>query len=74
MLQNTIIVTFTAPEHSGKTTIEAAFCKLMAQHGIPVKLPYDPQRDAKMQQSVESLLETFKEKGITVMIMESNST
>lgn len=74
MLDHTVIVTFTAPEHSGKTTIEAAFAKLLADHGVPVKMSFDAQRDAKMAMPMEELLTAFKEKGINVMIMESNAT
>jgi hypothetical protein len=74
MLDHTVIVTFTAPEHSGKTTIEAAFAKLLADHGVPVKMTFDAQREAKMAMPMEELLAAFKEKGINVMIMESNAT
>ena len=74
MLDHTVIVTFTAPEHSGKTTLEAAFAKLLAQHGIDVKMSFDAQRDAKMAIPMEDLLSAFKEKGINVMVMESNAT
>lgn len=74
MLRKTVIATFTAPEHSGKTALEAAFAKLLISHGIPVLLPPDPQRDAKMELPMEDLLAVFKEKGLTVMVMESNAT
>ena len=74
MLENTIIVQFSAPKHSGKTSLEAAFAKLLLDHGIAVQLPPDPQRDQKMTQPMETLLADFKEKGIKIMIMESNAT
>jgi|GEM_PF-2513538 len=73
MLNHTVIVTFTAPEHSGKTTLEAAFAKLLGDHGIAVRLPPDPQREAKMALPMEELLSAFKDKGISVMVMESNA-
>lgn len=74
MLDHTVIVTFTAPEHSGKTTLEAAFAKLLADHGITVKMSFDPQREAKMAMPMEDLLSAFKDKDISVMVMESNAT
>ena len=74
MLSNTIIVSFTAHEHSGKTSLEAAFAKLLMEHGITTHLPPDQQRDQKMALSMEELLSAFKEKGVQVMIMESNAT
>jgi hypothetical protein len=74
MLKNTIIVTFSAPEHSGKTSLEAAFAKLLLDHGITVRLPPDQQRDDKMAMSMEDLLAAFKGKGIDVMVMETNAT
>ncbi|MBI3447101.1 MAG: hypothetical protein HY055_17470 [Magnetospirillum sp.] len=74
MLNHTVIVTFSAPEHSGKTTLEAAFAKLLGDHGIPVRLPPDTQRDEKMALPMEELLAAFKKKGISVMLMESNAT
>lgn len=74
MLNNTIIVSFTAPEHSGKTILEAAFAKLLLDHGVAVTLPPDPQREAKMALPMEELLEHFKDKSMKVMLMESNAT
>ena len=74
MLKKTMIVTFTAPEHSGKTVLEVAFAKLLTSHGIDVLLPPDPQRDSKINLPMEELLASFKEKGVTVMVMESNAT
>ena len=74
MLEHTVLVTFTAPEHSGKTTLEAAFAKLLAEHGIAVKMSFDPQREAKMAIPMEELLSVFKDKGINVIVMESNAT
>ncbi|RAU20444.1 hypothetical protein CU669_18510 [Paramagnetospirillum kuznetsovii] len=74
MLNDTVIVTFSAPEHSGKTTLEAAFAKLLAEHGIQVRLPPDSQRDDKMALPMAELLSRFKEKGISVLVMESNAT
>ena len=74
MLDHTVIVTFSAPEHSGKTTLEAAFAKLLTEHGIAVRLPPDPQRDEKMALPMAELLDRFKEKGVSVMVMESNAT
>lgn len=73
MRTNTLIVTFAAHEHTGKTTLEAAFAKLLGEHGIPVILPPDPQRDEKMGKPMADLLAAFKEKGVTVMLMESNA-
>jgi len=74
MHDKTIIVTFTGREHSGKTSLEAAFAKLLTEHGVTTHLPPDPQRDQKMALSMEELLSAFKEKGVAVMIMESNAT
>jgi len=74
MLDHTVLVTFTAPEHTGKTTLEAAFAKLLAEHGIAVKMSFDPQREDKMARPMEELLSAFKEKSIEVRIMESNAT
>ena len=73
MLKNTIIVTFSAPVHSGKTSLEAAFAKLLLDHGITVRLPPDQQRDEKMAMSMEDLLSAFKGKGIDVLVMETNA-
>ncbi len=73
MLNNTVLVTFAAPEHSGKTTLEAAFAKLLLDHGIAVRMPPDAQRDEKMALSMEDLLGRFRDKSITVMMMESNA-
>jgi hypothetical protein len=74
MLKNTIIVSFSAPEHSGKTILEAAFAKLLLSHGIAVTLPPDPQRESKMSMPMEDLLEQFKNKSVKVLLMESNAT
>ena len=74
MLDKTIIVTFSGREHTGKTTLETAFAKLLTEHGISVKLPPDPQREQKINQSMSELLAAFKEKGVDVMIMETNAT
>jgi len=74
MHNKTLFVTFSAPEHSGKTTLEAAFAKLLTGHGVPVLLPPDSQRDEKMALPMEELLAAFKEHGVTVMLMESNAT
>jgi len=74
MERHTVVVSFTAPEHSGKTTLEAVFAKILAEHGINVLMAPDPQRDAKMQESIEQLLAAFHAKGATVMFMESNAT
>ncbi|WP_041041972.1 MULTISPECIES: hypothetical protein [Paramagnetospirillum] len=73
-MNNAVIVTFTAREHSGKTTLEAAFAKLLGEHGISVRMPPDAQRDEKMEMSMVELLERFKAKGVTVLMMESNAT
>jgi len=69
-----IIVSFVAPEHSGKTILEAAIAKILEQHGVTVMLPPDPQRDEKMALPIEELLAKFHEKGAVVMFMESNAT
>ena len=74
MLKNTIIVSFTAPEHSGKTALEVAFAKFLSDYGIKVMLPPDPQRDEKMNHPLDDLMHKFREKGVTVMIMESNAS
>ncbi|CAA7626573.1 hypothetical protein [Magnetospirillum sp. UT-4] len=74
MLNHTVIVTFTAPEHSGKTTLEAAFAKLLQDHGIPVRMPPDAQREEKMALPMDQLLDRFREKGMTILVMESNAT
>lgn len=74
MLNHTVIITFSAPEHSGKTTLEAAFAKLLMEHGVTVRLPPDPQRDEKMALPMAELLARFKGKGMSVMVMESNAT
>lgn len=73
MLPNTLIVTFSGPEHSGKTTLEAAFAKFMAQYGVSVRMPPDPQREQKMEMPVEELMALFRDKGINIMLMESNT-
>ena len=69
-----MIVTFTAPEHSGKTAIEVAFGRFLETHGIPVLFPPDYQRDEKMLVPIDELLDMVRKKKITVMIMESNAT
>ena len=74
MSNHTVLISFVAPEHSGKTTLEAAFAKILAGHGITVRMPPDPQRDEKMAMSMEELLAAFHEKGTSVMFMESNAT
>ena len=74
MSNHSVFVSFTAPEHSGKTALEAAFAKLLQEHGIPVRMPPDEQRDAKMALPMEELLAAFRAKGLAVMIMESNAT
>lgn len=74
MHNKTLLVTFSAPEHSGKTTLAAAFAKLLINHGVPVLLPPDSQRDAKMALPMEELLAAFKEHSLSVMLMESNAT
>jgi len=74
LLNHTVLVTFNAPEHSGKTTLEAAFAKMLREHGIDVRMSFDPQRDAKMAMPMEELLSSFKDKGVSIMIMESNAT
>lgn len=74
MTNHTVIISFTAPEHSGKTTLEAAFAKMLNEHGITVRMPPDPQREAKMALPMEELLSTFHDKGVSVMFMESNAT
>ncbi|KIL97480.1 hypothetical protein CCC_00541 [Paramagnetospirillum magnetotacticum MS-1] len=37
-------------------------------------MPPDAQRDEKMEMSMVELLERFKAKGVTVLMMESNAT
>ena len=74
MLSHTVLVTFNAPEHFGKTTLEAAFAKLLNEHGIEVHMSFDPQREAKMAMPMEELLKAFKDKNLGVMVMESNAT
>jgi len=74
MHDHRIIVSFVAPEHSGKTILEAALAKILEQHGVKVLLPPDPQRDAKMAMSISELLNKFHDKGAVVMFMESNTT
>jgi uroporphyrinogen-III synthase len=69
-----VIISFVAPEHSGKTILEAAFAKILTEHGISVVLPPDPQRDAKMALSLAELLSSFRGKGASVLFMESNAT
>ena len=74
MLKKTVIVTFAGPEHTGKTTLEAAFVKFLAEHGVTVNMPPDAQRDEKMGQSVEELMAAFQDKQVTVLLMENNSS
>jgi molybdopterin-guanine dinucleotide biosynthesis protein len=74
MSDYSVIVSFTAPEHSGKTTLEAVFAKILGEHGITVHMPPDPQRDAKMNMSTEDLLAAFRAKNGTVLFIESNAT
>lgn len=74
MLKKTVIVTFAGPEHTGKTTLEAAFVKFLAEYGITVNMPPDAQRDDKMGQSVDELMSTFRDKEVTVLMMENNSS
>lgn len=74
MLKNTVIVTFAGPEHTGKTTLEAAIVKFLAEHGISVNMPPDVQRDDKMGQSVDELMTAFRDKNVAVLLMESNSS
>ena len=73
MATHKIIVSFVAPEHSGKTTLEAAFAKLLQHHGITVSMPPDPQRDDKMALDLDELLKAFREKGAQVMFLENNA-
>jgi len=74
MQSHKIIVSFVAPEHSGKTILEAALAKVLEQYGITVMLPPDPQRDEKMLMPLEDLLARFHDKNAVVMFMESNAT
>lgn len=74
MLKKTVIVTFAGPEHTGKTTLEAAFVKFLAEHGITVNMPPDAQRDEKMGLSLAELMSAFRNKQVTVLMMESNSS
>lgn len=74
MLKKTVIVTFAGPEHTGKTTLEAAFVKFLSEHGIQVNMPPDAQREEKMGQSVDDLMKAFHEKEVTVLLMENNSS
>jgi len=74
MQSHRIIVSFVAPEHSGKTILEAALAKILEIHGVKVLLPPDPQRDAKMAMPIEELLTLFHGKGADVLFMESNAT
>ena len=74
MLDNTIIVTFTAPEHSGKTALEVAFARFLQAHGIEVLVPPDQQRDEKMLVPIDELIEVLRKKGVKIMMMESNAT
>jgi molybdopterin-guanine dinucleotide biosynthesis protein len=68
-----VIVSFVAPEHSGKTTLEAVIAKILGQHGITVHMPPDPQRDDKLAMPLEKLLDSFREKGTSVLFIESDS-
>jgi len=74
MLKKEVIVTFSGPEHTGKTTLEAAIVKLLTEHGVSVNMPPDPQRDEKMKHSIPELLEAFREKHVVLLMMESNSS
>ncbi len=74
MQSHRIIVSFVAPEHSGKTILEAALAKILAEHGVTVILPPDPQRDEKMAMPIADLLAKFHDKDAVVMFMESNAT
>ena len=74
MQSHRIIVSFVAPEHSGKTILEAALAKILESHGVKVLLPPDPQRDDKMARPIEELLAAFHDKQAVVMFMESNAT
>ena len=74
MTSHKIIVSFVAPEHSGKTMLEAAFAKILDAHGITVRMAPDPQREAKMALPIEQLLEAVRQKEVTVLFMESNAT
>jgi len=74
MTSHRIIVSFVAPEHSGKTTLEAVFAKILAEFEVNVLMPPDPQRDAKMAMSLEELLSKLHDRRATVLFMESNTT
>ena len=73
-MQNTMILTITSPEHSGKTALAIAIARLLESQGIEVMLPPDPQQEQKRGIPTEQLLAKMKEKGIKVMIMESSAT
>lgn len=74
MTDHRIIVSFVAPEHSGKTMLEAAIAKILQQYGVEVAMPPDSQREAKMALPIEELLAAFRQKGARVLFMESNAT
>jgi hypothetical protein len=73
MPNDTVFVTFSAPEHSGKTILEAAFAKILAEHGIEVHMPPDPQRAEKLALGFEELVASFKAHGLSVTFMEDNT-
>lgn len=72
-MPNKIIAHFTGPEHIGKTSIEVAFAKFLESHGVTVTLPPDPQRDAKMDMSIEELMAKVRERGPVVLVMETQT-
>ena len=74
MIKKEVIVTFSGPEHTGKTTLEAAFVKFLTEHGVTVNMPFDPQRDQKMTQSIPELLDAFREKHVVLLVMEANTS
>ena len=74
MLKKEVILTFAGPEHTGKTTLAAAFVKILTEHGITVNMPPDPQRDEKLSQSVDDLLAAFRDKHVVLLLMENNSS
>ncbi len=74
MIKKEVIVTFSGPEHTGKTTLEAAFVKFLTEHGVQVNMPPDPQREEKMARSIPELLDAFREKNVVLLMMESNSS
>lgn len=68
-----VIVQFSGPEHSGKTSLEVAFAKFCKKHGIDVVLPPDPQRDEKMDMSIEDLMSTVAKRQVDIMVMEAQT-